>query len=137
MGDLACNLILLYRMCLQWLPNFREPVNRFLGWSLTLPLVMLGWIPFRAVSLEASLSMLARVLDISTYRSLAFRENFYLLVCVLTVGMLLAWFINEARYSLADKTCLMQLGETCVLSAILFAPFIFFRPINQFIYFQF
>jgi len=51
--------------------------------------------------------------------------------------MFLAWFINEARQSLADKSWLIQLGETCVLSVMLFAVFIFLRPINQFIYFQF
>ena len=81
--------------------------------------------------------MLARVLDISSYRSLVFRENFYLLVCVFTVGLFLAWLINEARHSLADKTWLIQHGETCVLSVMLFALFIFLRPMNQFIYFQF
>jgi len=75
-GVWHATLILLYRISLHWLPAFREPVNRFLGWSLTLPLIMLGWIPFRAVSLEASLSMIARVIDVSSYRSLAFRENF-------------------------------------------------------------
>jgi len=136
-GIWHASLIMIYRTTVKWLPDMYEPFNRFVGWSLTLPLTMLGWVPFRAGSLESSLSMLARVMDISSYRSLAFRENFYLLVFVFTIGMFVSWFVNEARNYLSGRLWVIQLGEVCVLSAMLFAVFIFLRPVNQFIYFQF
>lgn len=136
-GIWHATLILIYRTSLKWLPDIREPFSKIAGWSLTLPLIMLGWIPFRAPTLESSLSILARVLDTSSYRGLAFRENFYLLVFVFTASMLLAWLINQARNSLPERAWVMQVGEVCVLSIMLFAVFIFLRPVNEFIYFQF
>lgn len=130
-------LIFAYRMSMRWLPNIRGRFVAVLGWSLTLPLIMLGWIPFRADSLETSLTLMGRMLDFSSYRGMAFRENFYLIVFVVTVGMLAAWFITHARISLLRKPWFRQAGEVIGLSSMVFGIFIFLRPINQFIYFQF
>jgi hypothetical protein len=108
-----------------------------IGWFLTLPIIMLGWIPFRANSLESSLALLGRVLDLSSYRGLAFRENFYLLVFLLACGMVVAWFITHGKTSLLNRAWFRQAGEIIALSVMIFVVFIFLRPVSQFIYFQF
>ena len=108
-----------------------------MGWLLTLCVIMLGWIPFRADSLESSLDLLQRVFDFSSYHGLAFRENFYLLVFLMTVGMLMAWFITHTKSPLFNNARLRQFGEIASMSVMLFVVFIFLRPVSQFIYFQF
>ena len=136
-GVWHATFILLYRATRGWSPFRSTRLTMFFGWMFTLPIVMLGWIPFRADSLENSLILLRRVLDISSYHGLAFRENFYLLVFLLTCGMLAAWFVTHTRISLVNKPWVRQGGEIAAFSLMIFVVFIFLRPISQFIYFQF
>lgn len=130
-------IILVYRALNGLLPEVPERIKMLIGWGLTLPVVMLGWIPFRAQSLQASVALLGRVVDFSSYRGLAFRENFYLLVFLMTVGMLAAGLMARAKISFLAKDWIRQIREVVTLSAMIFAVFIFLRPIGQFIYFQF
>lgn len=129
--------ILLYRLTINWSPFNSSQWTMILGWALTLPIIMLGWIPFRADSLRTSLSLWQRVFDISSYRSLAFRENFYLLVFLLTCGMLLIWYFTHTKASIINKTWARHIGEIAAYSFMIFVVFIFLRPVSQFIYFQF
>jgi hypothetical protein len=108
-----------------------------LGWAFTLPLVMLAWVPFRAGSLSESLALLGRVCDPTAYGSINLRENFYLLTAAILLGMLLL----RGSAAIVEKWSrggrFRQLGDIALMSAALFAVFIFLRPISQFIYFQF
>lgn len=130
-------IIFVYRVSNGWHPNVSERSKMLIGWALTLPIIMLGWIPFRADSMETSLLLVGRLLDISSYRSLAFRENFYLLVFLMTCGMLVAWFITHAKIPFLNRAWFKQIGEVVTLSVMIFVVFIFLRAVSQFIYFQF
>ena len=130
-------IVLAYRASSGWLPELPERMKILIGWALTLPIVMLGWIPFRAESLQASLALLGRVIDISSYRGLAFRENFYLLVFMMTCGMLVAGLMARVNIPLLTRDWFRQVGEVVAMSVMIFAVFIFLRPVSQFIYFQF
>ncbi len=136
-GVWHATIILLYRVTNGWFPIVPARFKMMVGWFLTLYIIMLGWIPFRADSLESSLALLGRVLDLSSYRGLAFRENFYLLVFLLTCGMVVAWFITHAKTSLLNRAWFRQAGEIITMSVMIFVVFIFLRPVSQFIYFQF
>jgi len=130
-------MIFAYRASSGWLPNVPERFRMLIGWALTLPIIMLGWIPFRADSLKASLALLGRVFEFSSYRVLGFRENFYLLVFVITCGMLVAWFVTYTKIPLLNRAWFRQVGEVVTLCVVIFMVFIFLRPVSQFIYFQF
>lgn len=97
---------------------------------------MLGWIPFRAKSLDGAFALLACVFDVHDYGRFSFRENFYLITVVIFVGMLLcrgaAELAQQSRIRL-----LRPMREIGVLAFVAFVVFIFLRPIDQFIYFQF
>lgn len=130
-------IIFAYRVSSGWLPSVPERLRLLIGWALSVPAIMLGWIPFRASSLEASLGLLSRVFDFSSYHGLAFRENFYLLVFVITSGMLAAWFVTHAKIPLLRGEWFSRIGEVVSLSVMIFVVFVFLRPVSQFIYFQF
>lgn len=136
-GVWHATIIFIYRLSHGWLSKVNSRLIILFGWVVTLPIIMLGWIPFRADSLATSLSLLKRILIISSYRSLAFRENFYLIIFMITCLMLMAWYISHVKIPLLIKPWFRQLGEIVVLSIMIFAVFIFLRPVSQFIYFQF
>ena len=108
------------------------------GFLITLPLMMLGWIPFRAESLDTTFSMWAKVIDISAYGFLSMRENAYLVAALLLTGFILTFIIS----SKSNSFYLLRPSLHRAIEAIIFCiiiPFIliFLRPISQFIYFQF
>ncbi len=111
--------------------------NALLGWSVTQPLVMLGWIPFRAGSLDKSLELLGKIFDVSSYSGLGFRENFYLITFVVFVGMLVLGLLAQHARQRIVRPWLGYALEVGALSALIFIVFIFLRPLDQFIYFQF
>ena len=131
----AC-FIWLYRLAAPRLAVLPLGVRAIGGWAITLAVSMLAWIPFRAPTLHDSLMLMGRVFDVHAYGSLAFRENFYLIVAVIFAGMLALHFI--VRYSARVRSALLRhTVETGALAFAIFVLFIFLRPIGQFIYFQF
>jgi D-alanyl-lipoteichoic acid acyltransferase DltB (MBOAT superfamily) len=108
------------------------------GLGLTLPLVMLGWIPFRARSLPVALEMLAKVLDPRQYSWLGMRETNYLCAALILAGFLLTYQANQKIVPYFERyPALLFVARTATLSAVITLVFIYLRPINQFIYFQF
>jgi D-alanyl-lipoteichoic acid acyltransferase DltB (MBOAT superfamily) len=136
-GVWHATFILLYRVTKKWSPFSSAYLMNFFGWAITLPIIMLGWIPFRADSLKTSIELWQRIFDISSYHSLAFRENFYLLVFLFTCGMLLTWFLMHSRAIIIRRPWVRYCGEIMAFAIMIFLVFIFLRPISQFIYFQF
>lgn len=112
-------------------------VVRIGGWGVTILVVMLGWIPFRAESLGHAISLLARLGDMHSYTSLGLRENFYLVTFLLLVGMLLARGALLVRPMLAKVPYTEHVFDVAVMACVMFGVFVFLRPISQFIYFQF
>jgi alginate O-acetyltransferase complex protein AlgI len=131
-------LILLYRLMAPLVSSWPSVLRRYGGWALTLPLIMLGWIPFRAQSASDALEMLSRVAEPRGYLTLGLRENTYLVTGLLLVMTVLAYAVHRwVRPWLARTTLACCVAETAAFAVIIALVFIFLRPINQFIYFQF
>lgn len=107
------------------------------GWSLTLLIAMLGWIPFRAESLDHAIHLFARLFDLHSYTHLGFRENFYLVIFMMLLGMLLTKAALSIRPRLLKLRFVEPILDVALLSVVMFGSFIFLRPVSQFIYFQF
>ncbi|MEW5771878.1 MAG: MBOAT family O-acyltransferase [Pseudomonadota bacterium] len=129
--------IFVYRMLQGRFDAWPKWVVMIGGWGLTILIAMLGWIPFRAESLEHALSLLARLGDLDSYTSLGLRENFYLVTFLLLAGMLLARGALSLRPALAKVRYVEQVLDVAVMACVMFGVFVFLRPISQFIYFQF
>jgi len=117
------------------LPNWLRTVG---GWSLTLVLSMLAWIPFRADSLEHALALYGRLASVQHITVLGMRENVYLVALLTLAAVMLAqavwvlgpWF--RWRFSL-----FAQVVDTAAIAVTFCLVFVFLRPVEQFIYFQF
>jgi alginate O-acetyltransferase complex protein AlgI len=107
------------------------------GWLITLAISMLSWIPFRSPSVPFALELLSKVIDPRSYNRLSFRENFYLMTGTLFFGMILFFGISRLLPALEPRPRLRFVVETGATAAVFFLVFVFLRPINQFIYFQF
>lgn len=132
----AC-LIFGYRLLIRQ-TNFSKDAGNLIGWLITLPLVMLGWIPFRAANLNDAFCMLAKVLDLTQYSWLGMRENTYLITAVIFICTCLCYLISKySEYFINLPYRGYYLLKTLSLSFMFFMVFVFIRPISQFIYFQF
>ncbi len=138
-GIWHAGFILVYRMIskLRLLADSPRWVAVVTGWTITMPIVMLGWIPFRAGSLDKGLELFGRLADLPRYMHLSFRENFYLFVFSIFAGMLLLRFILSVRNRYFESGWIRFVGNSLGYGALFFLIFIFFNASNQFIYFQF
>lgn len=108
------------------------------GWIITLPIAMIAWIPFRADNLNDTFVMFAKVLDPFQYTFLSMRENIYLVTFLLTLFTTLAYVYSHYLQERIEKYFLpFILVNSVKYSVLIFLVYTFFRPINQFIYFQF
>ncbi len=108
------------------------------GWTLTLPLMMLAWISFRAASLTDALAMYAKIFDPRLYLQLGLRENTYLQAAVVMLCVLLSWVFKEAILPLISRHRVpWAIANTLGYAVAIALVFVLLRPINQFIYFQF
>jgi D-alanyl-lipoteichoic acid acyltransferase DltB (MBOAT superfamily) len=107
------------------------------GWIITLPVIMLGWIPFRAASLSSAANLLGRVFDFRAYGHLSFQENFYVMTGSIFAAMLLAWLLRENVYPRLSWPPLRSVIDIAAVCVACFIVFLFLRPSTQFIYFQF
>ena len=108
------------------------------GWILTLGLSMLAWIPFRADNLEHALALYGRLFDVQHLTHLGMRENVYLVALLMLLAVTLAgltwrgWPSFKGSFKPAA-----QLIDTVAIATVVCLVFIFLRPVEQFIYFQF
>jgi D-alanyl-lipoteichoic acid acyltransferase DltB (MBOAT superfamily) len=119
-------------------PRLTQRSRSLLGWAVTLPLAMLGWIPFRADSLEVALAMWAKLLVPTQYLALGMRESAYLTAASMLLALVAAWAAHTYAFPSLRRTpalwSSLQVGGYAVAIALVF---VFLRPISQFIYFQF
>jgi D-alanyl-lipoteichoic acid acyltransferase DltB (MBOAT superfamily) len=120
-----------------WLARVSREGNP-LGVLLTLPLVMLGWIPFRARTLGDAVAMLGKVLDPRQYLSLGLSETTYLVTALSLALVVAAYTVREHLLPALDRWpaasfAVHTLGYALAIALV----FVFLRPIQQFIYFQF
>lgn len=135
-GIWHATFVWLYRLAEPRLGTVPAVIRTIGGWGLTLGIVMLAWIPFRARSLDDALALLGRVLDVHAYGYLTFQENFYLIVAVVFTAMLMLYFIRR-WLAQARPAILNAVAEIGAVAITAFVVFIFLRPVEQFIYFQF
>jgi alginate O-acetyltransferase complex protein AlgI len=108
------------------------------GFFVTLPIMMLGWIPFRAQTVGDTFSMWAKIFQPSEYTYLSMRENSYLIAAIILIGFLLSYLFSSKVIKLFEtKETLLRLLEILLLVCLVPFILIFLRPIAQFIYFQF
>lgn len=130
--------IFLYRLTVPLFKNISHFIQKIGGWILTLGIVMLGWIPFRAQTLNDTLSMYIKIFQPTEYLWLGLRENTYIIAAILFLGMIIIYLTKNYLVPLFQKKIWIHiLTETLVFTVIIGLVFVFLRPINQFIYFQF
>lgn len=117
--------------------NFRVLI--YFGSLITLPIMMLSWIPFRAESLEITINMWSKIFQPSQYLYLGMKENNYLVAAIIMIGIYATNFVFKNNYFIKEiiSKKLFSIIELIFFSIMIFLIFIFIRPITQFIYFQF
>ena len=99
---------------------------------------MLSWIPFRASSLSVTLDMWAKIINPFAYTWLGMRENIYLITFLILIGFYIIYFFKKKILPKLISMKLIIISLDIILMSVIFAlVIIFFRSINQFIYFQF
>ena len=131
-------LISIYRFIEPSKLNFPHRLRSVLGILITIPLIMLSWIPFRANSLSDSIEMWLKVINPFAYSWLGMRENVYLITFLILLNFYLVYLFKEKIIPKLNSKKLLTISLDIVLITIIFSTVvIFFRSINQFIYFQF
>jgi alginate O-acetyltransferase complex protein AlgI len=137
-GLYHASLIAIYRIMAAPVSGLPSWIKAYVGWGITLPLVMLGWIPFRAMSVTDLIAMFAKLLSPGDYLWLGMRENTYLITALLLIFCILSYIVHlineKISYHWAWPNFFIQ---TAIMSIVIGLNFVFLRPISQFIYFQF
>lgn len=123
-------------------PLFKGKINiklaSFLGWCITLPLVMLSWIPFRAQSMTDVFSLFAKFLYPKSYLVLSLNENTYLIAALVMFLVIAAHYLTIFFEKQLFDNIVFRIGLGILkYTTIILLVFTFLRPISQFIYFQF
>ena len=112
--------------------------NKILSFLITLPLIMLSWIPFRSHSINETFVMWLKVFDFGDYLTLNLRENTYLITAILAISIFIVYMFNRKIIPYLKKSnYLIKILDIIFIAIITIFVFIFFQRINQFIYFQF
>lgn len=137
-GLYHATIIVIYRLISKQQINCSEKIRKCLGWLITLPVIMLGWIPFRAQNLSDTFTLWLKIFNPNDYLWLGMKENTYITATLGLTAFLLAYAIHQINRAFWVKHS--TLTFICLLFIYIFAIYlviIFLRPINQFIYFQF
>jgi D-alanyl-lipoteichoic acid acyltransferase DltB (MBOAT superfamily) len=137
-GLYFATLIAVYWLSLPWFAGLPGWAARWGGWAVTLPAVMLGWIPFRSETLTATFAMYAKLFAPSAYGWRGLRENTYLVAALMLLAIIGAYAFRNAMLPRVGRfRAGWALAETGAFAVIIALVFVFLRPIKQFIYFQF
>lgn len=137
-GVWHATLIQVYRISAGIRQRLSGSVRQMGGWCFTLGLVMLGWVPFRAAGLADALVMMSRTLQPQQYFVLGLRENTYLVAALMLLAMTAVYGIRQYTIPIRSRHPeLFVLPDSLVYGAAFGLVFVFLRPVEQFIYFQF
>jgi alginate O-acetyltransferase complex protein AlgI len=137
-GLYHASIITLYRLINTQAITYSGKIKKYLGWSITLPLMMLGWIPFRAQSVQDTLMLWSKIFSPNDYLWLGMRENTYIIAALSLMAFLLAYaFHSIEKDFLVKRSAWAFMIVTTGYTLGIYLIIIFLRPINQFIYFQF
>lgn len=137
-GLMHAFFIAAYRLCEPLRQRWPARLRGLAGFAITLPCMMLAWIPFRAQNFGDALGIIGRVFTPSAYLSLGLRENTYLVVALLTLLVVGAEPVSCWLAGRSSERPWLTVATSFVV-ALVTVPLamIFLRPITQFIYFQF
>jgi D-alanyl-lipoteichoic acid acyltransferase DltB (MBOAT superfamily) len=127
-------------------------IRGVLGWAATFPAVMLGWVFFRAQSVEQAWAMIGKVSDASAYLRLDRLQSGYawsalpigidpmgyLAAAALPIATLAAYFIYHDVWPRWSRRPMIALPAAVAYGTVVAAfVFVYLQPVRQFIYFQF
>lgn len=130
-------LVTAHRILSKYTGGFNKKFLNISGWCISLPLLMLGWIPFRVTNLKIVAQMFVKVFTPADYTWLGLRENIYLVTFLLLIGVVISYFIDRFLAPRLENTYIGQFARVAVMAVVIAGVIVFLRPISQFIYFQF
>jgi alginate O-acetyltransferase complex protein AlgI len=137
-GIYHATVISFYRLLQPLSVYLSKKVRSLIGILITLPVMMLSWIPFRANSINDTIIMWSKIFNPFAYTWLGMRENVYLITFLVLIGFYLIYLFKiKFQPIIINKKYLYFILENILIIILLFFVIIFFREINQFIYFQF
>ena len=132
-------IIIIYKLILSF--ELQKIINEksltFLGFCFMLPIMMLAWIPFRSDSVNQSYNLVLSLFSFERIFNLGLRENNYLIAALLLLSHIIVYYVSKFNVRKHMKETTYYLVESFLLAILIATSFIFLRPINQFIYFQF
>jgi alginate O-acetyltransferase complex protein AlgI len=139
-GIYHATVIFIYRKIRGLFENVSFWNKQTVAISITLPVMMLGWVPFRAESLEQTFTMWTKAINPFDFFYLGMRENTYLVAFLITILFFANYWSRVALQRIQGRKGLRQIEIplSCLYYGILMAiVVVFLRPVHQFIYFQF
>lgn len=131
-------VISIYRLVSSLGIHLNQRFKLLMGVIITLPLMMLGWIPFRAESLHQTFVMWGKLINMSEYFRLGMRENTYLVSFTILIGIFISSFLRKIFFTNSIiVNWSKQMIDIIIIIILVASVIVFLRPINQFIYFQF
>jgi D-alanyl-lipoteichoic acid acyltransferase DltB (MBOAT superfamily) len=103
-----------------------------IGWLITLPLIMLSWIPFRSQNFEQTINLYKRLFDFNNFFQLNMHPNNYLIIFFVFLLHTGAFILHKIY-----KIRVQGYYKLIIISAMIFTIMLFLESKNKFIYFQF
>ena len=137
-GVWHASLISTYRLFSPYVSGLSTAAQAIGGWLWSVPMVMIGWIPFRTQSIPDTLVMWHHLVTPSEWFGLNLCENNYLVAALVMLLVLIAPHGAKAFSKLAIRIPRVALGlHIAGMSYAILLVLVYLRPLKQFIYFQF
>ena len=131
-------VISIYRLIQPIKLRFVERFRTLIGILITLPIMMMSWIPFRANTFNETLLMWSKIFNPLAYTWLGMRENVYIAALLVLFGFFIVYSFKKIVLPIINsKKYIVFFFDIILIMFVTFFVIIFFRAINQFIYFQF
>lgn len=129
--------ILVYRLITHRKLNWNIRYQKLLGWTLTLPILMLSWIFFRSPNLSYSLTLFSKLFQFNNFFAFSFKESYYLIAALIFLLYCSSFLWNKYRVDKNINPFIKKTLNLILYVVILLLIFTYLEPKNQFIYFQF
>jgi D-alanyl-lipoteichoic acid acyltransferase DltB (MBOAT superfamily) len=137
-GLLHALAISIQRLISGWTRSLPGRLAAVGGFAVTLPLMMLAWVPFRSESMAQTMTLYGHLFRFKDYLRLGLRENTYIVTALLLLLVLAARPVGAfALRRLNQRPATALIMNVLVFALLGGLVFIFLRPISQFIYFAF